>query len=226
MIPSPRLLWAMLVLAAGGVAASIYPDFQLAWSALAGAAVLLALLDALAAFRLPVPALARRVPGSLALGVRSEVRLRVANPAAARMRIDVHDHYPPSFEADGLPRRVELERGQWTDLAYQVRPIARGEAQFGRAELRLQSPLGFWLRKRFAGDPGSVRVYPNFRALAKYTLLATDNRLSQIGVLQVRRRGEGMEFHQLREYRQGDAQRAIDWKATSRTQRLIAREYE
>ena len=35
-----------------------------------------------------------------------------------------------------------------------------------------------------------------------------------------------MEFHQLREYRQGDPQRAIDWKATSRTQRLIAREYE
>jgi uncharacterized protein (DUF58 family) len=69
-------------------------------------------------------------------------------------------------------------------------------------------------------------VYPNFRALARYTLLATDNRLSQIGVLQVRRRGEGTEFHQLREYRQGDPQRAIDWKATARTARLIAREYE
>ena len=71
-----------------------------------------------------------------------------------------------------------------------------------------------------------MRIYPNFRALAKYTLLATDNRLSQIGVLQVRRRGEGLEFHQLREYREGDAQRAIDWKATARTQRLISREYE
>jgi uncharacterized protein (DUF58 family) len=35
-----------------------------------------------------------------------------------------------------------------------------------------------------------------------------------------------MEFHQLREYRQGDSQRAIDWKATSRTARLISREYE
>jgi len=45
-------------------------------------------------------------------------------------------------------------------------------------------------------------------------------------VLQVRRRGEGTEFHQLREYRQGDPQRAIDWKATARTARLIAREYE
>jgi uncharacterized protein (DUF58 family) len=45
-------------------------------------------------------------------------------------------------------------------------------------------------------------------------------------VLQVRRRGEGTEFHQLREHRQGDPQRAIDWKATARTARLIAREYE
>jgi uncharacterized protein (DUF58 family) len=42
----------------------------------------------------------------------------------------------------------------------------------------------------------------------------------------VRRRGEGTEFHQLREYREGDAQRTIDWKATARTGRLISREYE
>ena len=71
-----------------------------------------------------------------------------------------------------------------------------------------------------------ARVYPNFRALARSTLLATDNRLSQIGVLQVRRRGEGMEFQQLREYRPGDSQRTIDWKATSRAGKLISREYQ
>jgi uncharacterized protein (DUF58 family) len=35
-----------------------------------------------------------------------------------------------------------------------------------------------------------------------------------------------MEFHQLREYREGDPPRAIDWKATARTARLISREYE
>ncbi|HEU4921435.1 MAG TPA: DUF58 domain-containing protein [Burkholderiales bacterium] len=92
--------------------------------------------------------------------------------------------------------------------------------------MRLHSPLGLWWVKKYSGNASRVRVYPDFRALAKYTLLATDNRLSQIGVLQVRRRGEGTEFHQLREYRQGDSQRAIDWKATSRTARLIAREYE
>ena len=226
MIPSSRLLWAVLVLAALAIAVSIYPEFQFPWIAVGAAFLVLALLDAFAGLRLPAPALARRVPGSLALGVRSEVRVRVANAAGIRVRLELHDHHPPSFEAEGLPRRLELERGQWTEVAYQVRPVARGETQFEPAEVRLFSPLGLWLIKRRTGAASLVRVYPNFRALAKYTLLATDNRLSQIGVLQVRRRGEGTEFHQLREYRQGDAQRAIDWKATSRTSRLISREYE
>jgi uncharacterized protein (DUF58 family) len=226
MIPSQRLLWAIVLVAALAIAASIFPELQMPWSALAAGFLVLALLDAFAGLRLPAPVLARNVPGSLAVGVRSEVRLRIANPAGMRVRLDLHDHHPPSFEAEGLPRRLDLQRGQWTEVAYQVRPVARGETQFGAAEARLFSPLQLWQISRRVGPGSEVRVYPNFRALAKYTLLATDNRLSQIGVLQVRKRGEGMEFHQLREYRQGDAQRAIDWKATSRVQRLISREYE
>ncbi len=214
------------MLAASAIAVSIFPDYQAPWLAAAIALLAIAALDALAGWRLPVPALVRRVPGSLALGVRAEVTLRLVNGAGIGIRLDLHDHHPASFEAEGLPRRLDLGRAQWGDAAYQVRPVARGETRFGPAEVRLHSPLGLWLVRRTTGAPSLVRVYPNFRALAKYTLLATDNRLSQIGVLQVRRRGEGMEFHQLREYRQGDAQRAIDWKATSRTQRLIAREYE
>jgi uncharacterized protein (DUF58 family) len=226
LLPSTRLLWVALVFTAIAIAVAIFPEFQLPWTAAGAAFLALALLDALAGLRLPVPALARQVPGSLALGVRSEVRLRVANAAGLRVRMELHDHHPATFEAEGLPQRVALVRGQWTEVSYQVRPVARGELHFEAAEVRLFSPLGLWQIARRAGPRSQVRVYPNFRALAKYTLLATDNRLSQIGVLQVRRRGEGMEFHQLREYRQGDAQRALDWKATSRTQRLIAREYE
>ncbi len=121
---------------------------------------------------------------------------------------------------------MTLAPGEWGELRYQARPLARGEVAFGDTALRLDSPLGLWQVARRAGERLGARVFPNFRALARYTLLATDHRLSQIGVLQVRRRGEGMEFHQLREYRQGDSPRAIDWKASARSARLIAREYE
>ena len=118
---------------------------------------------------------------------------------AMRVRLELHDHHPPSFEAEGLPRRLELQRSQDRGL-----PGAAGGARRDRvraAEVRLPHR---WDCGGSGAGPAAleVRVYPNFRALAKYTLLATDNRLSQIGVLQVRRRGTG---HQLREYRQGDA---------------------
>jgi uncharacterized protein (DUF58 family) len=224
-LPASRLLWILAALLAAALAASIYGAQDL-WFAAAAVVAAAALVDALMALRLPAPELARRVPHALALGVRTEVSLRILNPAKRRIRLEIQDHHPASLEAEGLPRAVALAAGGWTELRYQVRAIARGEARFGRAEARLASPLALWQVTRRAGEEAPVRVYPNFQALARYTLLATDNRLSQIGVLQVRRRGEGTEFHQLREYRQGDPQRAIDWKATARTGRLIAREYE
>lgn len=225
-LPSRRLLWLLLALAALGVAVSIFPEFQLQWTAAGAVLVLAALADLVAALRLPAPEVARSLPATLALGVPLEVRLRVRSTWRAALAAQLYDHHPASFECRGLPRDVALERGHWAELAYEARPLARGEAHFSTVEVRLFSPLRLWQVTRRAGRPSAVRVYPNFRALARYTLLATDNRLSQIGVLQVRRRGEGMEFHQLREYRQGDAPRAIDWKATARSGRLISREYE
>jgi uncharacterized protein (DUF58 family) len=220
------LLWLVTALAAAALGIAIAGAYHAQWLTLTAAAVLVAALDLVSGLRLPVPAVARRLPASLALGVRIDVALRIANPSQRRMRLELHDHHPASFEAEGLPRALSLAPLEWTEVTYQARPVARGQTRFGATELRLDSPLGLWQVTRRTDNESAVRVYPNFRALAKYTLLATDNRLSQIGVLQVRRRGEGMEFHQLREYRQGDSQRAIDWKATARTARLISREYE
>lgn len=69
-------------------------------------------------------------------------------------------------------------------------------------------------------------VYPNFAAISHYALLATQNHLSQLGIRKIRRRGEGMDFNQLREFRDGDSIKKIDWKATARTRKLISKEYQ
>ncbi|HEX5092590.1 MAG TPA: DUF58 domain-containing protein [Burkholderiales bacterium] len=226
LVPAPRLLQAGAAMLALAVLAALLPALATPWAIGAGALLLIAAADALAGLRLAPPEVARRVPASLALGVRTEVLLRAANRGAGALRLELNDLHPPSFECEGLPGRLALPPGEWGELRYQARPLARGEVEFGATALRLDSPLGLWQVARRAGEPLAARVFPNFRALARYTLLATDHRLSQIGVLQIRRRGEGMEFHQLREYRQGDSPRSIDWKATARSARLIAREYE
>jgi uncharacterized protein (DUF58 family) len=154
------------------------------------------------------------------------VLLRFVNQGQVTLDFEQYDRHPNAFEARGLPRKVSIAVGHYAEVKYAVRAPVRGEFEFGRVELRVRSPLGLWTRRLRRGATQRVKVYPDFAAIAGYALLATDNRLSQIGILRRRRRGTGMDFHQLREYREGDSQRQIDWKATSRMRKLISREYQ
>ncbi len=224
LIPTPRLVWVAAAWLVFAIVASFFPSLGLAWWA-AGALVLLALLiDAAQLLLARVPNVKRRVSHALAVGVDNDVLLTLENHDAG-LHLRVIDHYPAHCEIHGLPQSLYLARGQTVQLKYRLRPLQRGEMQFMSAELWLSSPIGLLARRIRAGAEQTVRVYPNFAALVGYTLLAADNRLSQAGVLQRRRRGEGLDFHQLREYREGDAPRQIDWKATSRVRKLISREY-
>jgi uncharacterized protein (DUF58 family) len=98
--------------------------------------------------------------------------------------------------------------------------------RFERAWIRFPSPLGLWECRRRAGAEQTIRVFPNFRKAARWSLYAVDNHASRLGVRLRPRRGEGTELRELREYREGDAIRQIDWKATSRLRRPISREYQ
>jgi len=71
-----------------------------------------------------------------------------------------------------------------------------------------------------------VRVFPNFAPLARLALLGAEQASRAMGAHVRRRRGEGTDFHQMRDYRVGDSLRRIDWKATARMRRLISREYQ
>jgi uncharacterized protein (DUF58 family) len=86
--------------------------------------------------------------------------------------------------------------------------------------------LGLWSGKRLLSVRDETRVYPDFARLYGGELRAVDNWLNQLGIRQRQRRGQGQEFHQLREFREGDSLRQIDWKATARQRTPIAREYE
>ena len=89
-----------------------------------------------------------------------------------------------------------------------------------------RSPLQLWWHDYPIKLKSEVRIYPNFAAISQYALLATDNHLSHLGIMKRRRRGEGQDFHQLREYRAGDSLRQIDWKASARMHKAISREYQ
>ncbi|WP_440973229.1 DUF58 domain-containing protein [Pseudomonas koreensis] len=190
------------------------------------ALLVLALLDAIRLQRLPSPRVQRQMPGSLALGRWSEVRLQVSHDFREPITLAMFDHVPQGLTFDNLPLSVALQPGQFSEVGYRLRPLSRGHFSFAQCEINLPSPLGLWSGKRLLDVPAQTRVYPDFARLYGGELLAVDNWLSQLGVRQRQRRGQGQEFHQLREFREGDSLRQIDWKATARQRTPIAREYE
>jgi uncharacterized protein (DUF58 family) len=227
-VPSRRALALGGVLLAVSVAAAWWKaELLTAWIGVmvVGAALFVADLAAARALA-PSLELSRRIPASLPIGRWRDCSLRLSNRGRFGVRCELYDHHPAACEMTGLPMRLAVPAQGFAEAAYRLRPLERGDLRFAPAEVRVASPFGLWETTMRLGGERLVRCFPDFAELADYALFATENRLSQIGVLHRRRRGTGLAFHQLRDYHEGDTLRQIDWKATSRHGRLIAREYE
>jgi len=227
LIPTPRLLsglagWTLL-----GLAPAVWPELTLGWLLVGGLLCALVARDAFALHRRPPLAVERLLAPALPLGVWRPVRLRFANLQQQSAALTVFDHYPSAAaECADLPQRLTVAAGGWTELTYRLRPLARGEWTFAPVQVWLDSPVGFWQRDERLGEPTTVRVYPDFAAIARYIRLTADRREALLGIHRRRRRGEGQDFLHLREYRIGDSLRQIDWKATARVRKPIAKEYQ
>jgi uncharacterized protein (DUF58 family) len=173
------------------------------------------------------PRVERSAPDSFALGVWTDVSVALTSRSPRDWTVELFDKPPSHAQLEGLPRREEMPAGKELELTYRMKATERGKHAFDQVDLRLSGPLGL-LTRQFGVGPTeeTFRVYPNFKAVARYALMAVADRIGEMGIRQVRRRGTGMEFSHLREYREGDQSRQIDWKATARHQKLISREYE
>jgi uncharacterized protein (DUF58 family) len=233
MTPSRRLLVALAALALLAVPLGILAAlgveagrWQSAWWGLLLALGIVALLDAFNLRRLPSPGLQRSLSGNLPLGHWSNVQLLVRNEHSRAIELELFDHVPDGMSFEQLPQRMRLQPAEHCRLDYRLRPTRRGQYVFQHCDLRLASPLGLWRCKRQLALAGETRVYPDFARLHGASLQAIDVWLNRLGVRQQPRRGLGLEFHQLREFREGDTLRQIDWKATARAHMPIAREYQ
>lgn len=143
-----------------------------------------------------------------------------------RARLTVIDELPFQFQSRNIQFKLSIDSGQTKILQYDVHPVKRGEYYFGAVNIYVKSPIGFFERRfRFSQDE-MVPVYPSFMQMRKYELLAISNRLTDVGVKKIRRRGNNAEFDQIREYIPGDDYRIINWKATARKSKLMLNQYQ
>ncbi|EKF75005.1 hypothetical protein A11A3_06111 [Alcanivorax hongdengensis A-11-3] len=226
MKPAVTLLW---LVAAWALLATPLPWLSPLWSqlwlAVGGLALVVSLLDLRQARRRPTPQAERLLPDALSVQQSHTVRIQVA-PRGLPRRFVLADHHPDDDDRTGLPVTLNAAGGgRITEVTYPYRPARRGPVAFGDLEFWLPSPLTLWQVRKVCPAERTVPVYPDFSRISRadmdinHAFQLTGNRMRP-------RRGEGMEFHQLREYRPGDSLRQIDWKATARRRQLISREYQ
>src|SRR6185312_5693204 len=201
MRPAPALLWLLLGWTVLGVLASLGWLPLAAWLAGGGALALLALVDGWRLRRMPSPEVSRELAPVLPLGPEARIGLRVRGTTRRAQKLRLHDLHPGGWAVRGMPRTLLLPAGGDVRLEYAVTPDARGQFAFDGCHVQLHSPWRCWSVRRVLGAASTVRVYPNFAALVELAGLSVELASRSVGARLQRRRGEGTEFQELRDYR-------------------------
>jgi uncharacterized protein (DUF58 family) len=226
MSPTFRLLILSSVWLLLAAVAAVFPWLMRPWWWLGAAGAVVVLADALTAFVRKPLVVQRRLPGRFALGEAGEVRLILRNDTSRTARVELYDGIPPGAVAPVLPWSGMVPGNREIRVFHPVTLSERGEAVFGPVHLRRHSPLGFWTRASRHLAEETVKVYPNYEPVIRFALLAMQHRESPMGIVRRPRAGSSRDFQQLRDYRDGDPMAQIDWKASSRRQTLISRDYQ
>jgi uncharacterized protein (DUF58 family) len=219
-------LWALAVIAlllalSPGVSAFI----PLA-AAVAIATAIATLADVVLGPRASSVRVARIAPQHFALGVRSELAYALENRSSLAVRLAIIETPARTlnFETDELIAIVS-PRSRAT-LTRSVTPVYRGPDDLGALFVWYENPLGLVRRRLRVPAPQAIRVFPDLSAVERYGKLHLRNRTIEQGLRRMKLRGVGTEFESLREWSDGDAFRAIDWKASARRGKLMVAQHE
>ncbi len=173
----------------------------------------------------------REVGEVLSVAADNAVTVRVRNQTRQPLAVAARDEPPGAFAfgkegSKGRETAKKLEPFGTMEFTYHVIPPSRGDFLFRDIYLRVTGPLGLVIRQGVVSAEKTVAVYPNLRAVEDYEIMLRRAALSRQGVRRMRTVGAGREFASLRDYTPDDEYRAIDWKATARRGKVIARTYE
>ncbi|GAC1537070.1 MAG: DUF58 domain-containing protein [Herpetosiphon sp.] len=225
-IPSRFMLFVLLTAAFFLAAGGLYPALIWLIPTFWGVTITLLIIDW---FLSPWPArvmVARTYDTRLALNVDNNVRVVIHNSTHISLQIAVRDEYPTSFISSHIISALPVPPNGNATFIYNVRPMTRGDFEFGATTLRISSRLKLFTYQIKYQTEATARVYPNIGDIHKYDLLARKSLLSAPGLRHTKYFGEGTQFERLRDYTPDDEFRRINWKVTARLNRPIAVDYE
>lgn len=186
-----------------------------------------AFLDGMLLFRTKNGILAQRIlPEKLSNGDENPVKIDIRNNYFFRISAKVIDEIPFQFQKRDFLVKREIEAGKNVLFQYILEPKERGEYSFGNLNVYVSSPIGLVSKRYTFQKDAMLPSYPSFIHLRKYELMALQNEFLMGGIKKIRRLGHTMEFEKIKEYVPGDDIRTINWKATSKQNKLMVNQYQ
>ena len=152
--------------------------------------------------------------------------LRISSAYLFPVQLKIYDELPSQFQVRDTYFETTVQPRSTGEIHYTLRPLKRGNYNFGAINVFVHSPLALIVRRYREQQGLNLPVYPSFIQMRKYEFLAIHNRLQMSGIKKIRRIGNNYEFEQIKDYVQGDDYRTVNWKATARKGSLMVNQYQ
>jgi len=147
-----------------------------------------------------------------------KARFTVRSPVDGTVEVS-----PRGDDFTGVPVRAEVRAGTPRTFSQTVVPLRRGSLR-PSFRVHVEDSTGL-VSKDLIVSGGEITVFPSPRSVAAGMRARQVNMLSEVSKL-LGMGTETLEFDELREFREGDNSRRIDWKATSRLQKFVVRVFK
>jgi uncharacterized protein (DUF58 family) len=168
----------------------------------------------------------RFVPERLSNGDENEIKITLESFFKTKVSTLIIDEIPDQFQVRNFQFALVLKPKETQTIRYKLRPVKRGEYDFGGVNIFVRSTLSL-ISRRIRFEVGKqVPVYPSFIQMRKYELLAISNQLINTGIKRIRKIGHNLEFESIKKYVAGDDARTVNWKAYARRGELMVNHYQ
>jgi len=190
-------------------------------------AVVVMLIDAVLLFNRNVAITGeRQVPKIFSLGDENPIKLQIESSSNLPMYLTVIDELPEQFQERDFSLNLFLPKKEKRITSYNLRPVKRGEYEFGHTNIFAATQIGLLQRRFQIAESQTVPVYPSVQQMKNFELKAMQRISHFQGIKKIRRLGHSYEFEQIKNYVKGDDYRSVNWKATGRRGELMVNQYE
>ncbi|MCD6383504.1 MAG: DUF58 domain-containing protein, partial [Thermoplasmata archaeon] len=144
------------------------------------------------------------------------------------LKVLITQEIPDNFILkEGVSRVAGVaEPGKPVEFKLVLQAVKRGRATLPPPQVEIREGAGIMVHETVAGDPISLHVHASWQDVLRAKAVATRSEMEVRGTLELGVEGLRGDLKKIRDWTPGDRLRDVAWKASSRLQKLLTKEFE